>query len=63
MKICIIQGSVLGPLLFSTFINKLFFMKRSSDIFNAADGNTICSCGKDLHEVVTTLEIDLSRLL
>ena len=38
-------------------------MRLDSDICNFADDNTIYSCGIDLHEIVTNLESDLSRLL
>ena len=38
-------------------------MRLDSDICNFADVNTIYSCGIDLHEIVTNLESDLSRLL
>ena len=37
-------------------------MKLNSEIGNFADDNTLYSCGKDLSEIVTNLEIDLSRL-
>ena len=38
-------------------------MKLYSEICNSPDDNTIYSCGKDLNEIVTNLEIDLSTLL
>ena len=38
-------------------------MRLDSDICNFADENTIYSCGIHLHEIVTNLESDLSRLL
>ena len=62
IKIGILQGSVLGPLLFNISIIDLFFMKLNSEICNFADDNTLFSCGKDLNEIVTKLEIYLSRL-
>ena len=63
IKICTPQGSVLGPLLFNKFINNLLLIKLSSKICTFTDDNTICSCGKDLNEIVASLEIHLSRLL
>ena len=37
------QGSILGPLIFSIFINNLFEFVLDTDIFNFADDNTLKS--------------------
>ena len=62
MKIGMQQGSVLGPLLCNIFINDLF-LRLDSEAYNFADINTIYSYGLDLHEIVTNLESNVSRLL
>ena len=49
-------------MLFNIFINDLFFLKLNSEICNFADDNTLYSYGRDLNEMVTNLEIDLSIL-
>ena len=40
------QGSILGPLLFSIFINDIFMIIERSDICYFVDDNTLHSCGK-----------------
>ena len=37
-------------------------MKLNSEFCNFVDDNTLYSCGKDLNEIVTNLEFDLSGL-
>ena len=50
-------------MLFNIFINDLFLIKLNSEICNFADDKRLYSCGKDLNEIVTNLEIDLRSLL
>ena len=37
-------------------------MKLNSEVCNFGNDNTLYSCRKDLNEIVTNFEIDLSRL-
>ena len=45
------QGSIVGLILFSIFINDLFLWLSTADLYNFADGNTISAFSKDLHEL------------
>ena len=48
----ILQGPILVPLLFSIFINDLFFVIEKSSACNFAHDNTLYSCGANLKTVL-----------
>ena len=49
------QGSILGPLLFSLFINDLFLFVERTNMCNFAEDNTIDRCDSDLEIVLEDL--------
>ena len=51
-----LQGSILGPILFNIFINNLFLWLSTTDLHNFADDNTISAFSKDLQELIKILE-------
>ena len=57
------QGSIVGPLLFSIFINDSFFSVTKSEVCNFADYNTLYSCNKNLKHVFSNLKYDLRNVL
>ena len=50
------QGSVLGPLLFSLFINDLYLWIIKTDLLNFADDNTITTAERTIENLLSTLE-------
>ena len=53
----VLQGSILGPLLFNIYLSDLFF-PLDSDIANYADDNTPYATSNDIESVIKRLESD-----
>ena len=49
------QGSILGPLLFTIFVNDLFLFVSNASLGNYADDNTIYTFGDNLKTIKNTL--------
>ena len=53
------QGSILGPLLFSIFLNVLLSTLKLSVLFNFADDNTISTTTDNIDHLLLTLKHEL----
>ena len=56
------QGSILGLLLFDTFINELFYSITKSEVCNFADDNTLYSCNKNF-QILTLIGLGILRVV
>ena len=56
------QGSILGPLLFSIFLNDIFYFENRSYLINYADDNVLYAFGSYLEEAKQNLSQDLLKL-
>ena len=56
------QGSILGSLLFNTFLCDIFFIMSKTEFTSYADNNTPYTSGQNIYNVIRTLEYYSARL-
>ena len=56
------HGLVLGPLLFTIFINEIFIFVQHTRVCNHSDDTTIYACNSDLNTVINVFKTDSSIL-
>ena len=54
----VLQGSLLGPILFDQFLSYLFFLLKETDICGYADGTTPYARDQNLDQLICRLEHD-----
>ena len=52
------QGSVIGPLVFSIYINDLFYVSKLTNVCNYADDTTFPTCDSDICILIKRLDHD-----
>ena len=52
----VLQGAILGPLLFNAFLTDLFFVVNDTDIASYANGNTPFMVTDNVNDLITSLE-------
>ena len=57
------QGSCLGPLLFNVFVNDLFSVVESANLFNYADDNTLSVSNSSVEKVIELLTKDTKNTM
>ena len=58
----VLQGSILGPLLFIIFICDLFYFEENVGIASYADHNTPCCANHDIQTTINTLQNSSAKL-
>lgn len=59
----VMKGSILGPVLFSIFLNDIFNFITEIELYNYADDNTVLHLGPDLSVLVRSLENESAVLI